>query len=45
MDNPKRARGWKQRIQPRVDLKVVAPVPYSTPFFVLTQQISKKVEI
>jgi hypothetical protein len=30
MDNPKRARGWKRRIQPRVDLKMVAPVPYST---------------
>ncbi len=30
MDNPKRARSWKRRIQPRVDLRVVEPVLYST---------------
>ncbi|MBI3359046.1 MAG: hypothetical protein HY037_05670 [Nitrospirae bacterium] len=30
MDNPKRARSWKRRIQPRVGLKAVEPVPYST---------------
>ena len=30
MGNPKRARSWKRRIQPRVDLRAVEPVPYST---------------
>jgi len=30
MGNPKRARSWKQRIQPRVGLKAVEPVLYST---------------
>jgi hypothetical protein len=30
MDNPKRARSWKRQIQPRVGLKTVEPVPYST---------------
>jgi len=31
MDNPKRARSWKRRIQPRVNLRIVEPVLYSTP--------------
>ena len=31
MGNPKRARSWKRRIQPRVGLKAVEPVLYSTP--------------
>ncbi len=30
MGNPKRARSWKRRIQPRVGLKAVEPVLYST---------------
>jgi hypothetical protein len=30
MDQPKRARSWKRRIQPRIDLKNDAPVLYST---------------
>jgi len=30
MDNSKRARSWKRRIQPRVGLKIVEPVLYST---------------
>ena len=30
MDNPKRARSWKRRIQPRVNLRIVEPVLYST---------------
>jgi len=30
MDDPKRARSWKRRIQPRDNLKAVEPVPYST---------------
>lgn len=30
MDDPKRARSWKQRIQPRIDLTADAPVLYST---------------
>ena len=30
MNNSKRARSWKRRIQPRVGLKVVDPVLYST---------------
>ncbi len=30
MDNPKRARSWKRRIQPRVGLKMVEPALYST---------------
>jgi len=29
-DDPKRARSWKRRIQPRVGLKAVEPVLYST---------------
>jgi len=29
MDNPKRARSWKRRIQPRVNLRIVEPVLYS----------------
>ncbi len=29
-DNPKRARSWKRRIQPRVGLKQAEPVLYST---------------
>ena len=32
MGNPKRARSWKRRIQPRVGLKAVEPVLYSTLF-------------
>ena len=32
MDNPKRARSWKRRTQPRVDLKIVEPILYSTFF-------------
>ena len=32
MDNPKRARSWKRLIQPRVRLKMVEPVLYSTAF-------------
>jgi len=32
MDNPKRARSWKRRIQPRVNLRIVEPVLYSTSF-------------
>jgi len=30
MGNPKRARSWKQRVQPRVGLKAVEPVLFST---------------
>jgi len=30
MDDPKRARSWKRRKQPRDNLKAVEPVPYST---------------
>jgi len=30
MENPKRARSWKQRLQPRVNLKNDEPVLYST---------------
>ncbi len=30
MSNPKRARSWKRRIQPRVGLRAVEPVLYST---------------
>ena len=30
MDEPKRARSWKRRIQPRIDLTKDAPVLYST---------------
>src|SRR3972149_9742183 len=30
MDHPKRARSWKRRTQPRVGLKTVEPVLYST---------------
>ncbi len=33
MDNPKRARSWKRRIQPRVNLRIVEPVLYSTFFY------------
>ena len=34
MGNPKRARSWKRRIQPRVGLKAVEPVLYSTLSFI-----------
>ena len=30
MEDPKRARSWKQRIQPRCGLKQAEPVIYST---------------
>jgi hypothetical protein len=33
MENPKRARSWKQRIQPRVTLRKAEPVLYSTRSF------------
>ena len=35
MDNPKRARSWKRRIQPRVGLQIVEPVLYSTHFLLV----------
>jgi hypothetical protein len=30
MENPKRARSWKRRLRPRVNLKNDVPVLYST---------------
>src|SRR3990172_9556552 len=38
MDNPKRARSWKRRIQPRVNLRIVEPVLYSTLFLLLASE-------
>ena len=42
MGNPKRARSWKRRIQPRVGLKAVEPVLYSTPRLVATNHLVRR---
>jgi len=39
MDNPNRARSWKRRIQPRVNLRIVEPVLYSTQLLVVNGQL------
>ena len=41
MDDPKRARSWKRRIQPRVGLKEAEPVLYSTPAYSLPKNIQR----
>jgi hypothetical protein len=42
MENPKRARSWKRRLRPRVNLKNDVPVLYSTRCCPLEEILDRK---
>ena len=43
MENPKRARSWKRRLRPRVNLKNDVPVLYSTHWLTIGSQLLRAI--